>query len=844
MSIASLLQLPKALLKVNYFKLAKELLFFLKFFVLVVLYLGFDLFKIVASLWPLRILLKPLRKPVVGIRNRLLWVFNTRDVGEIASLDLVLLAVRHLKAKKTRTIITIGGMSIGFGSVIFLLSLGYGTQRLVVSRVARLDEMQQVTVTAGQASSLKMNDETLAAFTKLESVESVLPMVSVVSKVNFNNSVSDVVAYGVSRAFLEESAIKPSQGELFEDGEVAAQAPVLETEGQVAGAVIERRTDAKMYKQLSQVTYSIHPTIWKPVYAQPSDTATILGYTNRVPGAQDAVEVWGQAYSAGSDVPVGIDLYGNEFSAWIQDSFPIWALEECGAEDIDCSDGKYKMLREAGAQQIEDGFIQEDATVIDRYQVIPESQPTFAEGELVDQVQFSFSTNTYVQLYSAESNAEEQLNLFTSQLKPGKLYSGEMIFGESYSSANGWGSVGQNEHGKQVGLWIRAKVPVWRKLDCADCEQLYLTERDTQDKHIEALAVIRADSAVIDAMQEPPRFGSVLGDATESASISVAPAETASGSAIEAEPTEIDLADGTKLTARTEEDGTVGWVSIASGSAAAAVDTREKIPFTATSKRQAVVNQAMLSVLGVTESEALNKTFSATLLLDQEFFDQADYQAESEATEFTIIGVIPGDKNPAYYLPFSDIKGLGVQNYSQIKIVVGDQSALPDLRLAIESMGYKTASVVDTVGKINDLFGTVRLLLSLLGMVALGVAALGMFNTLTVSLLEKTREVGLMKAIGMKSSEVKRLFLAESIVMGLSGGIFGIILSAVAGHGLSLALSMFSVTKGLGYISLVYTPLYLSAAIIAVAFLVGVLTGLYPSHRATKISALNALRYE
>ncbi|MBP9819922.1 ABC transporter permease [Candidatus Woesebacteria bacterium] len=844
MRISKLLLLPKAMLRINYLKLSKEVLFFLKFFVLVVLYLAFDFLRVFSNLWPMRVLLKPVRRPVKGIRDRLFWIFNTRDLGEIASLDLVLLAVRHLKAKKTRTIITIGGMSIGFGSVIFLLSLGYGTQRLVVSRVARLDEMQQVTVTAGQASSLKMNDETLESFAKLESVRSVLPMVSVVSKVNFNNSVSDVVAYGVSREFLEESAIQPTQGELFDDGEVAAEAPKQpKSEGQVAGAAIERRTDAKMYKQLSQVTYSVYPLVWKPVYAQPSDTAKIIGYTNRVPGAQDAAEVWGQSYSASSDVPVGVDLYGNEFSAWIQDSFPLWSLETCSAEDIDCADGKYKMLREAGAQQIEDGFIQEDSVVIDRYKIIPESRPTFAEGELVDQVQFSFGSNTYAQLYSAESSSAVQLNLFTSQLSTGQPYSGEMIFGESYQNSDGWGTVGQNEHGKQVGLWIRAKVPVWRKLDCSDCEQLFLTERDTQDRHVEALAVIRADSAIIDAMDEPPRFGSVLGDATESASVSLAPAATASDSAIEAELTEIDLGDGNKLAARTAEDGSVGWVSIASGSADT-TEAREKIAFTATSKRQAVVNQAMLSVLGIGESEALGKTFSATLLLDQEFFDAEDYQAESESTEFSIIGVIPGDKNPAYYLPFSDIKGLGVQNYSQIKVVVTDQSALPDLRLAIESMGYKTTSVVDTVGKINDLFGTVRLLLSLLGMVALGVAALGMFNTLTVSLLEKTREVGLMKAIGMKSSEVKRLFLAESIVMGLSGGIFGIILSAIAGQGLSLALSMFSMTKGLGYISLVYTPVYLSAAIIAVAFLVGVLTGLYPSHRATKISALNALRYE
>ncbi|MDQ5950962.1 MAG: hypothetical protein QG639_239, partial [Patescibacteria group bacterium] len=228
----------------------------------------------------------------------------------------------------------------------------------------------------------------------------------------------------------------------------------------------------------------------------------------------------------------------------------------------------------------------------------------------------------------------------------------------------------------------------------------------------------------------------------------------------------------------------------------------------------------------------------------EEFFDTELYQAESESTEFTIIGVIPGDKNPAFYIPFNDIKGLGVTNYSQLKVLAKNPNALPDIRQSIESMGYKTASVVDTVGKINSLFDTIRVVLTLLGLVALGVAALGMFNTLTVSLLEKTREVGLMKAIGMKSNEVQRLFLAESIIMGLSGGIFGLLFSATAGYILSILLSTLSLSKGLGFINVVDTPLLLALSIVGVSFLVGVLTGLYPSHRATKISALNALRYE
>ena len=159
-------------------------------------------------------------------------------------------------------------------------------------------------------------------------------------------------------------------------------------------------------------------------------------------------------------------------------------------------------------------------------------------------------------------------------------------------------------------------------------------------------------------------------------------------------------------------------------------------------------------------------------------------------------------------------------------------------------MGYVTRSVADTVDQINSLFATARTVLMLLGMVALSVAALGMFNTLTVSLLERTREVGLMKAMGMKSWEVQELFLTESMLMGFLGGLLGIIVGFITGKLVGMALSFFAIFKGVGYIDISYVPLSFVIVIIFLSLLVGIVTGIYPAKRATKISALNALRYE
>ena len=129
-------------------------------------------------------------------------------------------------------------------------------------------------------------------------------------------------------------------------------------------------------------------------------------------------------------------------------------------------------------------------------------------------------------------------------------------------------------------------------------------------------------------------------------------------------------------------------------------------------------------------------------------------------------------------------------------------------------------------------------------MVALVVASLGMFNTLTVSLLERTREVGLMKAMGMRSSEVHELFLTASMVMGTLGGVLGIALGYCAGKVFGLLLSVFALVQGEGTLNVSLIPFSFVLFVIILSLVVGFVTGIYPARRSAKISALNALRYE
>ena len=290
--------------------------------------------------------------------------------------------------------------------------------------------------------------------------------------------------------------------------------------------------------------------------------------------------------------------------------------------------------------------------------------------------------------------------------------------------------------------------------------------------------------------------------------------------------------------------GSLPLINIASESATNAEIQKKVIPMSAEARREAVVNRSALQVLNLTESEAVDKKITLSFVVVGDLTSDTKEKIESAPTEYTIIGVTPDEGTPMIYVPFIDLRSLGINKYSQIKLIVAETNDLAKVRATVEANGYGTISVADTVSQIDKLFGSLRLILSILGMVALAVAALGMFNTLTVSLLERTREVGLMKAIGMKSGQVKDLFLTESMIMGFFGGVIGLVAGIMLGKILSLFLSAFSLVKGVGTIDISYVPPIFVLAVLILSVVIGILTGYFPAKRATKISALNALRYE
>lgn len=637
-------------------------------------------------------------------------LFSTKQEHTINRVSLIDLAIKNMLFKRSRALITVGGMAIGIGAIVFLVSLGFGLQEMVISRVARLDELKQADVTTQPGSKEVITDETLAAFHDFGDIAQTLPLIAIVARVEFQNSVTDMAVYGVTSDYLVQSAVQPSTGSLFDSNELSAITPGARVAG-VSQVKAEYQEGEYLLTPDTElpVEFSLHEEVFVKIRSNPSRNAPVIGYTKREAGRKQGYRVWGERYPEATTMT--LETEDGSYGPWIKADFPLWLEEACQGETPECIDGKYALAKnEQGDQSIQTGY-----------------------------------------------TALVNLTLHTT---------------------------------------LAPSDPVGQVLGVTDEE-----DDDT-------------DSLII------------------------AQAETID----EATAAEVSESSETSTDELTVSDS--GWVEIASESALAAQEETVKVALGSAAKRKAVVNRAMLQILGMKEEEAVGKSFKSSFVVVGELLDKPGQKVESIPEEYEIVGVIPEDKVPFFYVPFIDLRLLGIGQYSQLKVISTTADTLHTVRKQIEALGFTTRSVADTVKQIDRLFATARVVLAILGFVALSIAALGMFNTLTVSLLERTREVGLMKAMGMRSNEVRELFLTESLVMGFFGGVLGIVLGSLAGESLGLALSMFSLTKGVGYIDVSYLPATFVTFIFILSLLVGVFTGIYPARRATKISALDALRYE
>lgn len=221
-------------------------------------------------------------------------------------------------------------------------------------------------------------------------------------------------------------------------------------------------------------------------------------------------------------------------------------------------------------------------------------------------------------------------------------------------------------------------------------------------------------------------------------------------------------------------------------------------------------------------------------------------KAKTAELEETITGVSTDEASSSAFISLNTLKSkINQTTYSSLKVRVNDRDNVEAVKSEIEKMGYSTTSVVDLITRVGKVFLITQVALGIIGSVALIVALIGIVNIMTVALLERTHEVGVLKAIGASNSDIRRIFIYEVVFYGFLGAVAGVFLAIAFGSTVNGLIDyLMRASNVSGTIRLFVTPYSFVLEMIILTILVSLLGGWYPSKRAARLSPAEALRYE
>lgn len=240
-----------------------------------------------------------------------------------------------------------------------------------------------------------------------------------------------------------------------------------------------------------------------------------------------------------------------------------------------------------------------------------------------------------------------------------------------------------------------------------------------------------------------------------------------------------------------------------------------------------------------------------------------DGTTTKKTLQYTVVGMIKETRNQydsTIYMPMSDVTAINEwargtrinrnkEGYSMLLVKAKDANSVLDIADAINAMGFQANTAQSVVQSVNSFFLVLQVIFGGVGAIALLVAAIGIANTMTMAILERTKEIGLMKAIGAKNKDIMSIFLGEAAGIGFIGGLGGVILGWGGSALLNVvALSYFasqtSSNGGTVPSMATSTPFWLPIFALGFATVVGLLSGLFPAVRAATLVPVTALKYE
>jgi putative ABC transport system permease protein len=184
------------------------------------------------------------------------------------------------------------------------------------------------------------------------------------------------------------------------------------------------------------------------------------------------------------------------------------------------------------------------------------------------------------------------------------------------------------------------------------------------------------------------------------------------------------------------------------------------------------------------------------------------------------------------------------RTYQSLMARVASPANVPEVQDAIRRMGFRTFSILDAARSLQRFFVILDLFLGIFGSMALAVASLGIVNTLVMAVLERRREIGIMKALGASDRDIRRLFFAEAGTMGFFGGLLGAAIGGAISFGINWGTAFYLRQRNFPPEIVSAVPWWLVGAAVGFAIMVSLAAGIYPAARAAKLDPVQAIRYE
>lgn len=308
------------------------------------------------------------------------------------------------------------------------------------------------------------------------------------------------------------------------------------------------------------------------------------------------------------------------------------------------------------------------------------------------------------------------------------------------------------------------------------------------------------------------------------------------------------------------------------------VQLRAGAPYAGDEPNEVMVSDSILRRLGVKQPEsAVGREIEVrTIILDFRLaslirmaFGRGDQRLpiSDQRYTFTVVGVIermgfggplpirsdvflpPGAARRMRKLVLTGLSDLfrppeKTAGYSTVTVKVTSTNKVAPVKARLEERGLRTFALMDHMEEMQKGFIIMDMFLLAVGMIGITVASLGIVNTMVMSILERYREIGVMKAVGATDGDVQKIFLFESGMIGLLGGVFGLALAWVVSFVINQVVNGFTAREGVPFIQYFSFPWWLCLGGIGFSVLVSLIAGIYPTRRAARVDPVVALRHD